>query len=95
MKNDITASNSKEKPVGVTSSALIARTSQSNSQKIASRLLRTRQAAAYLGISAWKLRQLVTDRRLPVVQDADSGPFRLDVRDLDNYIESSKRRIPD
>jgi len=49
-----------------------------------SRLLRASQAAAYLGISAWKLRQLVTYGRFPVVQDADGGPFRLDVRNLDS-----------
>jgi hypothetical protein len=41
----------------------------------AKRLLRTREAAAYLSLSAWKLRSLVADGELPVVQADDSSPF--------------------
>jgi excisionase family DNA binding protein len=55
------------------------------------RLLRTRDAAQYLSISSWKLRRLIQDGRLPVVQDGDGSPFLLDVRDLDGYIERNKR----
>ena len=59
----------------------------------AKRLLRTREAAAYLSLSAWKLRSLVADGRLPVVQADDSSPFLFDVRDLDNWAEQHKRTM--
>jgi len=55
------------------------------------RLLRTKEAAEYLAISAWKLRRLIQDGRLPVVQDGEGAPFLLDLRDLDSYIDRNKR----
>ena len=59
----------------------------------AKRLLRTREAAAYLSLSAWKLRCLVADGKLPVIQADDSSPFLFDVRDLDNWAEQHKRTM--
>ena len=59
------------------------------------RLLKTKQAAAYLSLSEWKLRRLIQDAILPVVQNAGGGPFLLDVRDLDAYIENNKRHLDD
>lgn len=56
------------------------------------RMMRVREAAAYLGSSPWKIRQLIADRRIPFMQDGD-GPFLLDVRDLDGFIERSKRIV--
>jgi len=58
------------------------------------RLLRTREAAEYLGLSPWKLRKLIQDGQLPVVQDTDGSPFLLDLRDLDGYIDRNKRCSP-
>jgi excisionase family DNA binding protein len=55
------------------------------------RLLRTKQAAEYLNLSPWKLRQLIAYGQLPVVQAAEGSPFLLDIRDLDGYIERNKR----
>ena len=55
------------------------------------RLLRTKEAAAYLSLSPWKVRRLIQDGRLPVVHDGDGAPFLLDVRDLDGYIERNKK----
>ena len=55
------------------------------------RLLRIKAASEYLSLSPWKLRQLIQDGKLPVVQDTDGSPFLLDVRDLDGYVERSKR----
>jgi excisionase family DNA binding protein len=55
------------------------------------RLLRTKEAAEYLGLSPWKLRRLIQSGQLPVVQDADGSPFLLDLRDLDGYIDRNKR----
>jgi excisionase family DNA binding protein len=59
--------------------------------KRAKRLLRTREAAAYLSLSAWKLRSLVANGKLPVVQADESSPFLFDVHDLDNWAERHKR----
>ena len=56
------------------------------------RMMRVREAAEYLGSSPWKVRQLIADRRIPFVQDGD-GPFLLDIRDLDGFIERSKRIV--
>ena len=61
---------------------------------LARRLLRTREAAAYLSISPWKLRKLVQDGFLPVVQASEGGAWRVDVRDLDSFIERNKRVEP-
>jgi excisionase family DNA binding protein len=58
------------------------------------RLLRTKEAAAYLSVSPWKLRRLIQNGKLPVVQDGDAAPFLLDVRDLDSYIDRNKRILP-
>ena len=59
------------------------------------RLIRTKEAASYLSISDWKLRRLIQDGTFPVVQDHEGGPFLLDVRDLDSYVENHKRTLPD
>ena len=61
--------------------------------KRAKRLLRTREAAEYLSLSAWKLRDLVANGRLPVVQADESSPFLFDVNDLDNWAEQHKRTV--
>jgi excisionase family DNA binding protein len=59
------------------------------------RLLRTKQAAAYLSMSEWKLRRLIQTEIIPFVQDQRGGPFLVDVRDLDAYIEGNKHNIGD
>lgn len=59
------------------------------------RLLRTKQAATYLSMSEWKLRRLIQNEIIPFVQDQRGGPFLVDVRDLDAYIESNKHNIGD
>ncbi|HYN15350.1 MAG TPA: helix-turn-helix domain-containing protein [Terriglobales bacterium] len=58
------------------------------------RLLKLKAAAEYLSLSPWKLRRLIQEGKLPVVQDGDGSPFLLDVRDLDGYIERNKRTTP-
>jgi excisionase family DNA binding protein len=59
------------------------------------RLVRTKEAATYLSMSDWKLRRLIQEGTFPVVQDHEGGPFLLDVRDLDGYIDNHKHAIPD
>jgi excisionase family DNA binding protein len=58
------------------------------------RLLRLKDAAIYLSLSPWKLRRLIWEGRLPVVQDCEGSPFLFDRHDLDSYVESHKRNFP-
>lgn len=64
------------------------------SAALARRLFRTREAAQYLSVSPWKLRRLVQDGLLPIVQDSEGAAWRVDVRDLDAFIERNKRTAP-
>ena len=61
---------------------------------LAKRLLRVKDAAQYLSISPWKVRKLVQVGLLPVVQASEGGAWRVDVRDLDAFIERNKRVEP-
>jgi excisionase family DNA binding protein len=62
--------------------------------KPAKRLLRVREAADYLSVSPWKLRRLAQDGHLPIVQASEGGAWRVDVRDLDSFIERHKTTEP-
>lgn len=55
------------------------------------RLLTVEQAAVYLGRSPRAVRGLLTGRQFPAVR-AD-GRVQIDIRDLDQWIEKSKRDI--
>ena len=58
---------------------------------ISPRLLRTNQAATYLGIGEKAVRALILQGELPYVQmKAGNSPFLLDMRDLDRFIERNK-----
>jgi len=54
------------------------------------RLVKVKEAAAYLSISAWSLRKLIQSQELPIVRLQDRGPWLLDVRDLDRFVEGRK-----
>jgi excisionase family DNA binding protein len=69
-------------------------TKPNHSENPKKRLLRLKDAAVYLSLSPWKLRKLVWERRLPVVQDSEGSPFLFDYRDLDSYVENNKRSFP-
>jgi excisionase family DNA binding protein len=59
---------------------------------IAPRLVKTKQAAEYLAISEWKLRNLVQLGLIPYIEDGGgTSPWRFDMRDLDEYIQRSRR----
>jgi len=59
---------------------------------ISARLVKTKQAAEYLAISQWKLRNLVQRGLIPYIEDGGgTSPWRFDIRDLDAYIERSRR----
>ena len=55
------------------------------------RLLRTREAAYYLGMSPWTLRQLVERRELPYISSGNNtSAWRFDIHDLDRWIETHR-----
>ncbi len=59
------------------------------------RLLKTREATQYLGISRFTLNRLVHDGVLPVVQvSGDGGKWLIDIADLDAFIARSKTNRP-
>jgi excisionase family DNA binding protein len=56
------------------------------------RLLKTKHAARYLGMSPWALRQLVSSGDIPFISSGDrTSSWKFDIRDLDAWIE--RRRI--
>lgn len=58
------------------------------------RLVRIKNAAAYLGISTWKLRDLVQQGRLPVLRgEGKYAPWLFDVRDLDAFVDREKEHF--
>ena len=59
------------------------------------RLLRTKDAAEYLGMSPGKLRRLTQSGELPIIQHEERAPWLYDLRDLDEHIEKSKHRLSD
>jgi excisionase family DNA binding protein len=55
------------------------------------RLVKRRDACAYLGMSDWKLRSLVHQGRLRYIPgDGPTAPWLFDLQDLDAFIESQK-----
>lgn len=60
---------------------------------IAPRLLKTRQAARYLGISAWKLRNLVQAGEIGCILGDGTSPWLFDLQDLDSWIERRKQTL--
>ena len=54
------------------------------------RLLRTKEAALYLGMSPGKLRRLTQSGELPIIQHDEHSPWLYDLHDLDTHIEKSK-----
>lgn len=58
---------------------------------IKKRLLTTKEAATYLGMSDWSIRQLVKSGRLPVVSGCEECNWKFDVHDLDEFIENNKQ----
>jgi Helix-turn-helix domain len=57
------------------------------------RLLKLKDAAVYLATSTGSLRRVIQSGLLPVLKGDATEPWRLDVRDLDRYIEQEKRTL--
>ena len=61
---------------------------------LAPRLIRIKEAAAYLGMSTWKLRDLVQQGRLAVIRgEGTYAPWLFDVRDLDGFVDREKEHF--
>lgn len=56
------------------------------------RLLSTEDAAEYLAVSPWQLRQLAHAGDLPFIRSG-ARSWRFDVHDLDAYIERQKETV--
>jgi excisionase family DNA binding protein len=56
------------------------------------RLVKVKEAAKYLSLSPWKVRQLVIVGTLPYIQLEERGPFLIDIRDLETFIKERKLR---
>jgi excisionase family DNA binding protein len=55
---------------------------------VSPRLLRTKDAANYLGMSAWALRQQVNEGKLPFISSGEhTSSWKFDVGDLDAWVE--------
>jgi excisionase family DNA binding protein len=54
------------------------------------RILKTKHAARYVGISGWKLRNLVQAGEIPYIPGEGTSPWLFDRKDLDNWIERRK-----
>jgi excisionase family DNA binding protein len=64
--------------------------SMTKTNQFAPRLLKTRQAARYLGISPWKLRNLVQNGEIRYIPGESTSPWLFDIHDLDAFIERAK-----
>jgi excisionase family DNA binding protein len=64
-----------------------------DSAVITPRIVKTKQAAHYLGVSAWKLRNLVQAGELACIIGDGTSPWLFDIRDLDDWIERQKRTL--
>jgi excisionase family DNA binding protein len=59
----------------------------------ATRLLRLKPASQYLSVSCWQLRRLVQSNEIPLVKIGEGGPWLVDIRDLDKFIDRHKTTV--
>jgi excisionase family DNA binding protein len=57
------------------------------------RLLPIKQAAQYLGLTVWAIRERIWAGQIPVVQFPGGRKQYIDVRDLDDFINNNKSTI--
>jgi len=63
------------------------------SNPVAPRLLTLKQAAEWLGLSVWAMRERVWAGDLPVVRFSGGRKMFIDTKDLEAFIEENKSRI--
>jgi hypothetical protein len=54
------------------------------------RLLKAKQAAAYICVSVWKLRNLTQAGEIPYIPGEGTAPWLYDRADLDRWVERAK-----
>jgi excisionase family DNA binding protein len=69
------------------------RPKSNRSEGVEPRVLKTNDAATYLGISAWKLRNLVQSGEISYIAGDGTIPWLFDKEDLDRWIETRKQRL--
>ncbi len=57
------------------------------------RLLTLKDAASWLGLSLWAMRERVWSGQIPVVQFPGGRKMYVDTQDLENFINKNKRII--
>lgn len=62
-------------------------------ENVTPRGLKTNEAAAYLGVSPWKLRNLVQAGEISYVAGAGTSPWLFDKQELDHWVETRKQRL--
>jgi hypothetical protein len=62
-------------------------------QPMLPRLLPLKDAAGYLGLTTWAMRERIWQGLIPVVQFPGGRKQYIDRRDLDSFIEKNKRVI--
>jgi excisionase family DNA binding protein len=65
----------------------------SRGEGVEPRALKTNDAAAYLGISPWKLRNLVQAGEVSYIAGDGTSPWLFDKQELDQWIETRKQRL--
>jgi excisionase family DNA binding protein len=60
---------------------------------VAPRGLKTNEAAAYLGVSPWKLRNLVQAGEISYIAGDGTSPWLFDKQELDHWVETRKQRL--
>jgi excisionase family DNA binding protein len=60
---------------------------------ITPRILKTKQAAHYLNVSAWKLRNLVQAGEIAAIIGEGTAAWLFDREDLDGWIERRKQTL--
>lgn len=57
------------------------------------RLLPLKQAAQYLGLTTWAMRERIWAGKIPVIQFPGGRKQYIDVQDLEAFIQNNKRTI--
>ena len=69
------------------------KTAQGISNPLRPRLLPLKDAAQWLGLTTWAMRERIWSGQLPVVQFPGGRKMYIDTKDLEKFIQQNKRVI--
>jgi excisionase family DNA binding protein len=69
------------------------RPKSNKSHGVEPRVLKTNDASMYLGISPWKLRNLVQSGQISYIAGDGTSPWLFDKQDLDRWVETRKQKL--